>query len=70
MKNFITPCFIVVQAETLEEAAKKTAKHQAMKNGSVLLLDEELPTVATDIDMSKEYPHSMTRIPELRPYFH
>ncbi len=70
MKNFITPCFIIVQAETLEEAVKQTAKHQAMKNGSVLLLDEELPTVATEVDMTKEYPHSMTKIPELRGYFH
>jgi hypothetical protein len=71
MKNFIIPCFIIVQqAETLEDAIKQTAKCQAIKNSSILLVDDELPVVATDVDMSKEYPHSMTKIPELRSYFH
>lgn len=69
MKNFIVPCFIVVQATSLEDAMKKTSSHQAMKNGSVLLVDKSLPTVSTNLDISKEYPKSMTDVPELQPYF-
>jgi hypothetical protein len=69
MTTFIVPCFIVVQAPSLEDAINKATKHQTMKNDSVLLLDEELPAVTIQSDVSIAYPHSMTKIPALRHYF-
>lgn len=69
MKNFVVPCFVVVQADNLAEAVKMTERHRVMRNGSVLRIDESLPAVETAFDMSKQYPSSMTVIPELTPYF-
>lgn len=58
MKKFLVPCFIVVDgAETKEQADLLAQRHQSMKNGSVLLFDEELPTI--EINDRKEYPHSI-----------
>lgn len=67
---YIIPAFIVVDnANNIEEANEQAAKHQTMKNGSVLLLDEELPTVAYVPEAkATEYPHAMRNIPALKKY--
>jgi len=69
MKNYIIPSFIIVQADSLEDAMKVMPTCQLLKANSVLIVDKKLPTVYTEIDMSWEYPDSMTSIPEFRTYF-
>lgn len=66
-KNYLVPCFVVVQAKSINEANKlANQNHQTMHNDTVLLLDEELPTVRITEDISQEYPHSIVHVANMK----
>lgn len=65
MKHYLFPCFIVVEANSIVEADKLAERHCIMKNGSVLLLDKELPTVEIKVDKDHEYPHTIKGLIEV-----
>lgn len=63
MTTFLIPCFIVAEADNQEQALALAARHQTMKNGSVLLIDEELNPVK--ISSEGEYPHTMKNLVDI-----
>jgi hypothetical protein len=70
-KTYIVPCFIIVEnASSVMEATQEASLHQEWHNGSILLLDEDLPTVEITLDPNTtEYPHSMIQVEELKKTF-
>jgi hypothetical protein len=64
---YIVPCFIVVEnANSIEEAdAKANALRTPVESGTLLFLDEVLPTVPYEHDTKDEMPHSIKHIPAL-----
>jgi hypothetical protein len=72
MKTYIVPCFVVVRAECLDHAHVMAACCQPLpvdKRDTVILLDEELPSLEIEQDWTKELPHSLTRIEGYKNYF-
>ncbi len=57
--KYLVPCFIVVDvAKNAEHAEELARRHVSMKNGSVLVFDEKLPTIEFD----GEWPRTMENL--------